>query len=204
MNILRTVKNVLAHVWLPIVIYFRWPNMHLSASVTFEKKAMPTTYQRMKRLNKVWNKTNEKLLIPSLTPSERREGLVIIATQVYREIVVNLKKSESLKNDMDKAYREKKIVPFHMLTEKAELLQQFNKLEDALVWMEKLGERIKYEELIEANSPNYETQDEEEDEEEYEEDFDSEETRAQFEKEDKEYKDDTEDNTQDDYDFKEN
>jgi hypothetical protein len=139
-----------------------------------------------------------------LTPSERRESLVIIATQVYREIVVNLKKSESLKNDMDKAYREKKIVPFHMLTEKAELLQQLNKLEDALVWMEKLGERIKYDELIEANSPNYETQDEEEDEEEYEEDFDSEETRAQFEKEDKEYKDDTEDNTQDDYDFKEN
>jgi hypothetical protein len=91
-----------------------------------------------------------------------------------------------------------------MLTEKAELLEQYNKLEDALVWMEKLGERIKYEELIEANSPNYETQDEEEDEEEYEEDFDSEETQAQFEKEDKEYKDDTEDNTQDDYDFKEN
>jgi hypothetical protein len=196
MNILRTVKNVLAHVWLPIVIYFRWPNMHLSASVTFQKKAIPTTYQRMRRLNKVWNKTNEKLLIPS----ERREGMVIIATQIYREWIVNLKKSENLKKDMDKAYRETKIVPFHMLTEKAELLQQINQLEDALVCLEELAEELT------PNSPNYETQEEEEEEEE--EDFDSEETLAQFEKEDKEYKDDTEDdiqdNTEDDYDFKEN
>ena len=202
MNILRTVKNVLAHVWLPIVIYFRWPNMHLSASVTFEKKAIPTTYQRMRRLNKVWNKTNEKLLIPS----ERREGMVIIATQIYREWIVNLKKSENLKKDMDKAYRETKIVPFHMLTEEAELLQQINQLEDALVCLEELT----------PNSPNYETQEEEKEEEEEEEDFDSEETLAQFEKEDKEYKDDTEDDiqdntqddteddTEDDYDFKEN